>query len=178
MHLEISSLTESWSDRDCQSRGPSGKHAEPILRTISGSERSMGEAGSSEPVLEWTIPIEFSTVTNPDGSFSVLPRQGNISAVLPVTKWDLFILVEICTLRSILPIASATLSVSDMAETKFPPIDMYSLTLSSSAAWMNSTASYPLSLGISIPVSSSHAERKSSPGWWFIPTVRSPCTLE
>src|ERR1044071_247772 len=69
------------------------------------------------------MPIEFSVETNCGpfawASTSVLPRQGRIRAVSPVTRCARFSLVETCTVKRQRRNAAAVYSVSGVAEERW-----------------------------------------------------------
>lgn len=89
--------------------------------------------------------MESSTVTNclPPAwtSLSVRPRVGRIRARVPVTAWERLTLVETCTVRRALRMATSVTSVSGVAATKLPPMAKKTLASPSRRAWMERTTS-------------------------------------
>ena len=118
---------------------------------MSTSDRRWGDAGASGPFEAWTADIESSTVTRcsrpPVRSFSLRPSTGRISASRPVTTCDRLSLVETWTVRSACRMASSVTSVSDIAETKLPPMPMKTFASPSRSARTALTLSWPCSRG-------------------------------
>ena len=149
-----------------------------IRETISTSLIKSSEEGVSLPIEVWTIPIEFSTVTNCSTPFllsiSVLPRQGRIRASFPVTKWERLSLVDTCIVNPTFCIACAVKFVSGVADRKLPPMQKNVSTLPSCIARIALTTSYPCLKGNSSPNPSDIFSINASGAASQIPTVLSP----